>query len=226
MVHQQAGNLTEALATLRLLPVLVLPRAGGARAVGEALVDGGLPIAEVTFRTDAAEDSIQTLASVDGLLVGAGTVTTAEQVDRASAAGARFIVSPGMSTAVVHRCAELGLPALPGVATATDITLALAQGLDVVKFFPAKAMGGLTTISALAAPFPAVRFVPTGGITAESATAYLAHPSVLAVGGSWMVPSGLIAAEDWQAIRALAQRAVTTVSPLHATERAGDGYPR
>jgi len=219
VVHQQVANFTEVLAELRLLPVIVLPKADGARALGEALVDGGLPIAEVTFRTDAAEDAIRTMSSVDGLLVGAGTVTTPEQVDRASAAGARFVVSPGLSGAVVHRCAELDLPVTPGVATATDITAALDLGLDVVKFFPAEAMGGLATIRALAAPFPSVRFVPTGGITAESAPRYLAHPSVLAVGGSWMVPAALIAAGDWPAIRALAQRALAATVGAAGSER-------
>ena len=212
MAPQQSASFTDTLSTLRLLPVIVLAEASGARALGQALVAGGLPIAEVTFRSEAAESGIRIMSSVDGLLVGAGTVTTVEQVERAFAANARFVVSPGLSTAVVRRCRELDLPVLPGVATATDIIAALDLGLDLVKFFPAEAMGGLGTIGALSAPFPAVRFVPTGGITAESVSDYLAHPSVLAVGGSWMVPSKSLAAGDWPAIRALAERAVAAVA--------------
>ncbi len=200
------------LAQVRIVPVLVLPQADGAFDLGAALVAGGIPIAEVTFRTDAAEAAIAAMSTVDGLVVGAGTVTTADQVDRAAKAGARFVVSPGISESVVRRCRELDIQVLPGVATATDIMTALDLGVDVVKFFPAEIAGGLPAIRALAGPFPAVRFVPTGGITAMSALDYLAHPSVLAVGGSWMAPAEVIGRSDWGMARDLAAETIGIIA--------------
>ncbi|UMG94319.1 bifunctional 4-hydroxy-2-oxoglutarate aldolase/2-dehydro-3-deoxy-phosphogluconate aldolase [Nocardioides sp. TF02-7] len=187
----------------QVVPVVVLDDPGRADDLGAALVAGGLPVAEATFRTPEAAAVLRRLAERSDLLVGAGTVITADQVDQAHDAGARFIVSPGLSTAVVRRAQELDLPVFPGVSSATEIIAALDLGLDTVKFFPAEANGGLPTIKALAAAFPQVRFVPTGGITADSAPSYLAHPAVSAVGGSWMVAPGLLAAGQWDEVTAL-----------------------
>jgi 2-dehydro-3-deoxyphosphogluconate aldolase/(4S)-4-hydroxy-2-oxoglutarate aldolase len=157
-----------------------------------ALAAGGLSIAEVTFRTPAAEDVLRRFARHDFMLVGAGTVVRADQVDRAVDAGAQFVVSPGVSTTVIGRCQELGVPVFPGIATATELMAALDLGVQVVKFFPAGVLGGLAAIAALAAPFPGVQFIPTGGIGASDLASYLAHPAVLAVGGSWMVAPALL----------------------------------
>ncbi|BBH70335.1 ketohydroxyglutarate aldolase [Actinoplanes sp. OR16] len=171
-----------------VIPVVVLDDATRAADLGRALVGGGVPIAEVTLRTPAALDAIATMARNRDLLVGAGTVLTPDQATAAAQAGARFAVCPGLSRAVVERCRMLGLPVLPGVSTATEVLAALEIGLEAVKFFPAATSGGAPAVAALAAVFADVRFVPTGGITAANAGDYLALPSVLAVGGSWMVP--------------------------------------
>jgi 2-dehydro-3-deoxyphosphogluconate aldolase/(4S)-4-hydroxy-2-oxoglutarate aldolase len=192
----------------RLVPAVVIDDPAAARPLAEALVAGGLPCAEVTFRTPAAEAALAAMAADPRLLVGAGTVVRPEQVDRAVAAGARFIVSPGLSVGVVRHCRRLGVPVVPGVATATEIQAAGEEGLDVLKFFPAEPLGGLPTLAALAAPFPGVRFVPTGGIGAAQLGRYLAHPSVLAVGGTWMVAPKLVAAGAWDEITRLAAEAV------------------
>lgn len=192
----------------RLVPVIVLEDRAAAEPLAEALVAGGLRCAEVTLRTAAAEAALAAMAADSRLVVGAGTVIRPEQVDRAVAAGARFIVSPGFSAAVVRRCAALAIPVFPGVATPTDIMAALDEGLEVLKFFPAEQLGGLKTLSALAGPFPGVRFIPTGGIGAAQLGAYLEHPSVLAVGGSWMVAPALIAAGGWREITRLTADAV------------------
>ncbi len=190
-----AGVLAE-LARRVLVPVVVLQEAGDAGLLGEVLVAGGLPVAEVTFRTAAAGEAIAVIADRGDVLVGAGTVLTVAQVDAAVAAGARFVVSPGLSRAVLERCAEHGVPALPGAVTATEVQAAVELGLDTVKFFPAGTSGGPAAIRALAAPFAGVRFVPTGGVGPANLAQYLALPCVLAVGGSWMVPTDRIAAGD------------------------------
>jgi 2-dehydro-3-deoxyphosphogluconate aldolase / (4S)-4-hydroxy-2-oxoglutarate aldolase len=192
----------------RVVPVVVFDDPARAGDLADAMVAGGLPVAEVTFRTPDAQAVLGAVAARTDLLVGAGTVITAEQVDRAHDAGARFVVSPGLSAAVVRRCQELGLPVFPGVASSSEIIAALDLGVDVVKFFPAEANGGLATIKALAAAFPQVRFVPTGGITEASAPDYLAHPAVAAVGGSWMVAPALLAAGDWDEVAARCAGAV------------------
>jgi 2-dehydro-3-deoxyphosphogluconate aldolase/(4S)-4-hydroxy-2-oxoglutarate aldolase len=202
----------------RLLPVIVLEDEASAAPLADALVAGGLRCAEVTMRTAAAESALKIMAADGRLLVGAGTVVTAGQVDRAVEAGAKFIVSPGFSAAVVRRCAALGVPAFPGVATATEIMAALDEGLEVVKFFPAEQLGGLKMLAALAAPFTTVSFIPTGGITAAHVPAYLAHRSVVAIGGSWMVSPKLIAAADWTEITRLTAEAVTAAAPADAKE--------
>lgn len=200
-----------ALARERLVPVAVIDDAETAARLGEALAEGGLSCIEVTFRTDAAVAAIRALTGATDLLVGAGTVRTRQQVDDAVAAGARFIVSPGFSPTVVRHCRELGVTVLPGVATPTELMAALDEGLDTVKFFPAEQYGGVGTVKALSGPFRTVRFVPTGGITAALLPSYLAVPSVLAVGGSWMVAPGLVSTRDWATVTKLTAEAVAEV---------------
>ena len=204
---------TDVLEGHRVVPVVVIDDPARADDLGAALAAGGLPVAEVTFRTPDAADVLRRLAGRGDLVVGAGTVVTAAQVDQAAAAGACFVVSPGLSRAVVTRCQELGLPVLPGVSTATEVIAALDLGLDTVKFFPAEACGGLGTVKALSAAFPSVRFVPTGGITAASAPAYLEHRAVAAVGGSWMVAPDLLAAGRWDDVAARCADAVRLYAP-------------
>ena len=192
----------------RLVPVVVLDDAAAAGPLADALVAGGLPVAEVTFRTPAAADAVRAMADHGGVLVGAGTVLTPAQVDRAVAAGAAFVVSPGLDRAVVERCREHGVAVLPGAVTATEVQAALALGLSTVKFFPAATSGGPAAVRALSAPFADVRFVPTGGIGPDDLGRWLEVPSVLAVGGSWMVPRERIAVGDFDAVRELTARAV------------------
>jgi len=196
------------LRTARLVPVVVIDAAADADQLAGALVAGGLPVAEVTFRTAAAEDAIRAMAARGDILVGAGTVLTPQQVDRAVAAGAAYVVSPGLSRAVVERCGELGVLALPGAVTATEVQAALELGLTTVKFFPAGTSGGAPAIAALAAPFGDVSFVPTGGVGPKNLHEYLAIPAVAAVGGSWMVPRELVRAHDFAAIVQLTSDAV------------------
>lgn len=195
-----SGSPTDVLGGHRIVPVVVLDDPASADALGAALVEGGLPVAEATFRTPGAAAVLRRLAANDDLVVGAGTVLTDRQVDEAVEAGARFIVSPGLSAGVVRRCQDVGVPVVPGISTPSEIMQALDLGLDTVKFFPAEANGGLPTIKALAAAFPQLRFMPTGGITADTAPTYLAHPSVAAVGGSWMVSGDLLKAGRWDEV--------------------------
>lgn len=202
----------------RVVPVVVLDDVGKADELGAALAAGGLPVAEATFRTPEAAAVLRRLAERSDLLVGAGTVITAAQVDLAHGAGARFVVSPGLSATVVRRCQELDLPVFPGVSTASEIIAALDLGVETVKFFPAEASGGLGTIGALSAAFPQVQFVPTGGITLESAPVYLSHRAVAAVGGSWMVAPNLLAAGRWDEVVA---RCAATVSAVGTPETQG-----
>ena len=202
------SDVVEAIGAVRVLPVVVLNDAAQAAPLGEALLAGGLRSIEVTFRTDAAQASIRTLAKDPNILVGAGTVLTVDQVNQAFDAGARFVVSPGFGPAVVRRCQELELPIFPGVATSTEIQMALDAGLDTVKFFPAEQLGGAKMVKALAAPYRAVKFVPTGGVTSANLAAYLAIPAVLAVGGTWMVAADLLRDGKWDEVRRLAAEAV------------------
>ncbi|OYN86520.1 bifunctional 4-hydroxy-2-oxoglutarate aldolase/2-dehydro-3-deoxy-phosphogluconate aldolase [Parenemella sanctibonifatiensis] len=211
MSHQSSVTLAD-VAACGVIPVVVLKDAAHAQPLAEALLAGGITTAEVTFRTDAAVESIRAMSSVEGMLVGAGTVISAEQVDQAAEAGARYIVSPGLSAAVVRRSVEGELLALPGVANASNIMEALELGLSAVKFFPAEVNGGAKAIKALAAPFPGLEFVPTGGVGLNNLADYLALPQVPAVGGSWMVPGDLVAAGAWEQITALASDAVAAVS--------------
>lgn len=176
------------LADARVLPVVVLDEVRHAAGLARVLQDAGLPVAEITLRTPAAVHAIAEMSSQPGVLVGAGTVLTAAQVDEVVDAGAQFVVSPGLSAAVVQRAQERGVLVLPGAVTATEIQAALEAGLRVVKFFPAATSGGPAAIRALAQPFPDVQFVPTGGVDQGNAAEYLSLAAVLSVGGSWMVP--------------------------------------
>ncbi|MCD9873400.1 bifunctional 4-hydroxy-2-oxoglutarate aldolase/2-dehydro-3-deoxy-phosphogluconate aldolase [Streptomyces guryensis] len=202
------ADLTDLLADARIVPVLTVPDPTTAAPLARALSAGGARCAEVTFRTPSAEQVVKAMAAQGDLAVGAGTVLTAEQAERAVAAGARFVVSPGLDHEVVARCRELGVPVVPGVATATEVMGALRAGLDTVKLFPAEPLGGRAMLRALAAPFPGVRFMPTGGIDAAGLPGYLAEPSVLAVGGSWMATPALLASGDYAEIRRLTAEAV------------------
>ena len=201
-----------ALRAARLVPVVVLDDATDAAPLAAALVGGGLPVAEVTFRTEAAAEAVRIMADRGDMMVGAGTVLTVQQVDQAVAAGASYVVSPGLSRAVVERCHEKGVLALPGAVTATEIQAALELGLSTLKFFPAGTSGGPAAIAALAAPFAGVRFVPTGGVGPENLHDYLALDAVAAVGGSWMVPRDRIRGGDFAGIARLTSEAVALAS--------------
>lgn len=195
-----------------IVPVVVLNDAKDAAPLAKALCDGGLPCAEVTFRTEAAEESIRIMAEqFPDMLIGAGTVLTTEQVDRAVAAGAKFIVSPGLNPRIVKYCVEKGILITPGCANPSDIEQALENGLEVVKFFPAEPAGGLKMIKAMAAPYVGVKFMPTGGINQTNVREYLAYDRILACGGSWMVKGSLIDAGEFVKIEALTREAVEIV---------------
>jgi 2-dehydro-3-deoxyphosphogluconate aldolase / (4S)-4-hydroxy-2-oxoglutarate aldolase len=193
---------------LKIIPVISLDDAADAVPLGEALAAGGLPIIEITFRTQAAEQAIRALANGNQLLVGAGTVLNVDTAKRAVDAGAKFIVSPGFNPKVVSWCIGAGVAITPGTATPTDIEMALDHGLSVVKFFPAEAMGGIRMLKAVAAPYGMMRFVPTGGIGPENLEEYLKFPKVLACGGSWMAAKELIAERRFDKIRELTRQAV------------------
>jgi 2-dehydro-3-deoxyphosphogluconate aldolase/(4S)-4-hydroxy-2-oxoglutarate aldolase len=200
-----------------VVPVVVADDAATAVELARALVAGGLPAIEVTLRTPAATDAIAAIAAeVDGAVVGAGTVTSAAQVQAARAAGARFLVSPGQTPALLDALQDGGLPFLAGTATASDLIALRERGITTAKFFPAEAMGGTATLRALRGPFPEMRFCPTGGIDAGRAPAYLALPNVACVGGSWMAPPAAVAAGDWDAVRRAAAGAAALGRPLAA----------
>ena len=204
------------LSTERLLPVVVLDDVAAALPLGAAIRAGGLSTIEITLRTPQALAAIRALAGEGDLVVGAGTVLTAAQAQEAVGAGASFVVSPGVSAKVVTWCRDAGIPVFPGVATPTDIQAALELGIEVVKFFPADVNGGVPAIKALAAPFTGVKFVPTGGVTAANLPAYLGHPAVLAVGGSWMVARDAVASQDWDGIAGLVAAAVAIAADATA----------
>lgn len=196
-------NVIERLSELRIIPVVVLPEPGMAAPLADALVEGGLPVIEVTLRTPGALEGMRTLGKRDDILVGAGTVLTVSQVDQAVEAGARYIVSPGSSDAVITRCEELGVPILPGAVTATEIQALLERGITTAKFFPASTSGGAPAIKAFGSPFSQVKFVPTGGINADNLAEYATLPNVAAIGGSWMVPASAMIAGDFARIASL-----------------------
>ena len=205
-------TIDERFEEIRIVPVVKLEKAEDAKDLAGALVRGGIPCAEVTFRTDAAAEAIRRMSeSYPDMLVGAGTVLKTEQVDAAIEAGAKFIVSPGLNPKIVRYCQEKGIPVYPGVATASEIEQALELGLSVVKFFPAEVNGGVKAIKALSAPYFQLRFMPTGGISQENIGSYLSCPQVIACGGSWMVKDAYINAGEFDKIRELTEEAVKLV---------------
>lgn len=195
-----------------IVPVIALDDAKDAEPLAKALCAGGLPCAEITFRTAAAEESIRIMAEkFPEMLVGAGTVLTTEQVDRAVGAGAKFIVSPGLNPTVVKYCVDKNIPIVPGTANPSDVEAALSFGLDVVKFFPAEQAGGINYIKAIAAPYTKVRFMPTGGINADNLKDYLDFPKIVACGGTWMCKKDLITAGKFDEIEAMTRQAVVNM---------------
>ncbi|MFF8539718.1 bifunctional 4-hydroxy-2-oxoglutarate aldolase/2-dehydro-3-deoxy-phosphogluconate aldolase [Streptomyces werraensis] len=191
-----------------VVPVVVVEDAADAVPLARALVAGGLPAIEVTLRTPAAPDAVRAIAAeVPGAVVGAGTVLTPEQVTDAVAAGARFLVSPGCTDALLAAMRAAGVPFLPGVSTASEVMALLERGVREMKFFPARAAGGTAYLKSLAGPLPQARFCPTGGIGPDTAPEYLALPNVVCVGGSWMLPEDAVAARDWDRVERLARQA-------------------
>ena len=198
-----------------VVPVVVLNDAKDAAPLAKALCEGGLPCAEVTFRTEAAEESIRIMATeFPEMVIGAGTVLTIDQVDRAVGAGAKFIVSPGFDPEIVDYCISKNIPVLPGCITPSEVTQAVKRGLEVVKFFPAEQFGGVATIKALAAPFTSVRFMPTGGISAKNLADYLGFKKIIARGGSWMVKGDMVAAGEFDKIKEMTAEAVQLVAEI------------
>ncbi len=198
-----------------VVPVVVLEDVKDALPLAAALVEGGLPCAEVTFRTEAAEESIRLMSEkYPEMLVGAGTVLTIEQVDRAVAAGAKFIVSPGFDPEIVDYCLEKKIPVFPGCITPSEVAQAVKRGLQVVKFFPAEQAGGVAMIKAMAAPYTMVKFMPTGGISAKNLADYLSFGKILCCGGSWMVKGDLIKNGEFDKIRELTKEAVELAAKI------------
>jgi 2-dehydro-3-deoxyphosphogluconate aldolase/(4S)-4-hydroxy-2-oxoglutarate aldolase len=203
------SGIFEEIGDLGIVPVIAIESAESALPLAQALINGGLPCAEITFRTSAALESIRAISSrFPEMLLGAGTVLSAEQADKAVEAGARFIVSPGLNAKVVSHCVSKGIPVIPGVATPSDVEAAIELGLSIVKFFPAEAAGGARMIKAMAAPYTQMRFLPTGGVTPENLLEYLSFDKVLACGGSWMATKELISAGAFGRIESLAREAV------------------
>ncbi|MFO1067627.1 MAG: bifunctional 4-hydroxy-2-oxoglutarate aldolase/2-dehydro-3-deoxy-phosphogluconate aldolase [Geminicoccaceae bacterium] len=197
------------IAAGRLLPVVVVDDAAQAVPLARALLAGGLPVAEVTFRTDAAAEAIRRIAdAVPEVLLGAGTVLSPAQVRAARAAGAMFLVTPGFNPAVVQAAADEGLPIVPGINNPSGVEQAMAAGLSTVKFFPAEPSGGVAFLKALTGPYAGMRFVPTGGIGPRNLRDYLALPAVLACGGSWMVEASLVRAGRFDEVARLTAEAV------------------
>lgn len=207
----------EKIEKIGIVPVVVLNDAKDAEPLAKALCNGGLPCAEVTFRTEAAEESIRIMTEkFPEMLVGAGTVLTTEQVDRAVAAGAKFIVSPGLNPKVVQYCIDKNIPDTPGTQTPSEMEKALEMGLDVVKFFPAEPAGGLKMIKAVAAPYTTLKFMPTGGINLGNVEEYLKYDRILACGGSWMVKGDLVSAGKFDEIEKMTKDAAELVKRIRA----------
>ena len=205
----------EKLGQFGVVPVVVLDDAKDAKPLAKALCDGGLACAEVTFRTEAAEESIRIMTEAyPEMVVGAGTVLTTEQADRAIAAGASFIVTPGLDPEIVRHCIEKNIPITPGVVTPSELAQAYTLGLRIVKFFPAEPSGGLPMIKALAAPYYMMQFRPTGGISAATLSDYLRYEKIFACGGSWMVKGELIKSGDFDKITSLTKEAVELVRSI------------
>ena len=203
----QALTVEQVMETGPVIPVLVLDDAADAAPMASALVSGGVRVLEVTLRTAAGLDAIREMAAVDGAIVGAGTVLNPRQLDQAVAAGARFIVSPGLTETLARAAETAGVPLLAGVATGSEILTGLDLGLTRFKFFPAETSGGAPAIKAFAGPFGGVKFCPTGGISLTNASSYLTQSNVACVGGSWLTPKEAVDAKDWSRIAALAAEA-------------------
>lgn len=202
----------EQLKRNKIVPVIKIDNAEDAPALGQALCGGGLPVAEITFRTEAAEEAIRKMkAAQPQMLLGAGTVTTVRQAEAAEAAGCSFLVTAGFNRKVTEYAVSHNIPILPGVCTPTELMFLLEYDLPVAKFFPAKQYGGVDTIKALSAPFPQMRFMPTGGINPGNVLEYLAFPKVIACGGSWMVSADLIRGHHFDRIEAMTSEAVNLV---------------
>lgn len=208
-------KMNEQLASFGVVPVVVLNDAKDARPLAKALVEGGLAVAEVTFRTDAAEESIRIMTDTyPEMLVGAGTVLTVEQVDRAVAAGAKFIVSPGFDPEIVDYCIGKNIPVYPGTVTPSEVAQAVKRGLSVCKFFPAEQFGGVSTIKALAAPYTTVKFMPTGGVNLKNLRDYLSCDKIAACGGTWMVKGDMIKEGRFDEIRQITKEAAEIVKEV------------
>jgi len=213
--EKPVSSALEQLKRLKIVPVIVIEDAANASALAQALVAGGLPCAEVTLRTKTALEALRRITDEQPeMLAGAGTVLSPQQAAEARAAGAKFIVSPGFNPAVVDYCQEHDVPVYPGVCTPTEIEMALAKGLNVVKFFPAEPIGGVAYLKAIAAPYGMMEFIPTGGISTKNIADYLGFKKVLACGGSWMAPADWISARDFDRIRTETARAVDAVQAL------------
>ena len=208
-------NVSETIQKMGVVPVVVLNDVKDAAPLAKALVEGGLPCAEVTFRTEAAEEAIRIMTTeFPEMLVGAGTVLTIDQVDRAVAAGAKFIVSPGFDPEIVDYCIEKNIPVYPGCITPSEVAQAVKRGLKVIKFFPAEQFGGISTIKALAAPYTGIKFMPTGGVSAKNLENYLSFDKIVACGGSWMVKGELVKAGKFDEITELVKEAVQLVADI------------
>ena len=205
----------EQFSKIGIIPVVVLDDPKDAADLGKALCENGLPCAEVTFRTAAAEETIRVMSrEFPDMLVGAGTVLTKEQVDRAINAGAKFIVSPGLNPKIVQYCLDRSIPITPGTQTPSEMEQALELGLKVVKFFPAEPAGGLNMIKAVAAPYVDLKFMPTGGINAKNVRDYLGYNKIIACGGSWMVKKDLITGGKWDELGKLVREAADIVKEI------------
>jgi len=212
-----SGKVEAGMEKTRIVPVIVLEKAADVVNLCRALREGGLAVAEITFRTEAAGQALETVSrEFPEFILGAGTVTTVEEVEAAKRAGAQFAVSPGLNPRIVRRAQELELPFFPGVCIPSDIEAALELGCRTLKFFPAAAAGGTKTIKAIYGPYKhkGIRFVPTGGINPENMKEYLTTPGVLAIGGSWLVAKDLLAAGDWGSVTRLTREAVSVVKSL------------
>lgn len=210
-------EVAEKIQEMGVVPVVVLNDAKDAAPLAKALCEGGLPCAEVTFRTDAAEESIRIMTTeYPDMFVGAGTVLTIEQVNRAVDAGAKFIVSPGFDPEIVDYCLEKEIPVFPGCITPSEVAQAVKRGLKIVKFFPAEQFGGVGTIKAMAAPYVGLKFMPTGGVNAKNLESYLSCDKIIACGGSWMVKGDLVKAGKFDEIKSLTEEAVKLVAQIRA----------
>ncbi|QDY76528.1 bifunctional 4-hydroxy-2-oxoglutarate aldolase/2-dehydro-3-deoxy-phosphogluconate aldolase [Streptomyces qinzhouensis] len=206
--------MTSVLDLAPVIPVVVIKDAEDAVPLARALVAGGLPAIEVTLRTPAAPEAIRAIAAeVPDAVVGAGTVISPAQVETAVSAGARFLVSPGWTEALLDAMRGSGVPFLPGVSTVSEVVALLERGVTEMKFFPAEAAGGKPYLTSIAGPLPQARFCPTGGISRESAPGYLSLPNVACVGGTWMLPADAIAAKDWSRVESLAAEAASLATP-------------